>query len=562
MNLKINGKKFEFEEGKTILEACNLLGIKIPTLCYFENFRPESRCRVCMVEVNDKLVPSCSTKIQEDMVINTETEKVKSARRLNLELVMSHTHDLTCKNHELVELCADLNEFRFGSKEKSIDNEDCAIVFDHNKCILCGRCVQVCKEFQTVSVLQFANRSNKSIVTPYFEESLANVECIKCGQCINQCPSNALTEKSYIKEVFEEIKNPKKIVIVQTAPSIRASLGEEFGLPPGILVTEKMVGALKKLGFDKVFDTDLGADFTILEEATEFIERLEKNEKFPQFTSCCPAWVKFCEHWFPDLRSHLSTTNSPINCLGSIIKNYYSRISEIDAKDIINVCIVPCTAKKFEIKRETNKANGLKYVDYSLTTRELAQMMRANNLNLDNVDATNFDSPLGLSSGGGDIFGASGGVMESALRTIYEYKTGKFLENLEFEELRGYKGIKEAKIKLNGKIIWVAVVSGLSNARQLAKQVLEGKSKYHFIEVMGCPGGCVGGGGQPKLQNSEIIKKRQNALYIEDRCKSIRQAHKNPEVIKIYKEFLGKPLSRLAYKYLHTTYQKREVPGK
>lgn len=562
MNLKVNGKKLEVEEGKTILEVCNSLGIEIPTLCYFESFNPESRCRVCMVEANDKLVPSCSTKVQEGMIINTETEKVKRARRLNLELVMNHTHDATCKSHELAKLCADLNEFRFRSKEKAIDNEDCAIVFDHNKCILCGRCITACRDFQTVSVLQFANRSNKSIVTPYFEESLANVECIKCGQCINQCPSNALTEKSYIKEVFAAIKDPKKIVIAQTAPSIRASLGEEFGLPPGILVTEKMVGALKKLGFDKVFDTDLGADFTISEEAAEFVERLEKDEKLPQFTSCCPAWVKFCEHWFPDLIPHLSTTNSPINCLAPIIKNYYPRISKIDPRDIVNVCIVPCTAKKFEIKREPHKANGLRYIDYSLTTREFAQMMRMKNLNLDNVDAINFDSPFGLSSGGGDIFGASGGVMESALRTAYEYKTGKPLEHLEFEELRGYKGIKEAKVKLNGKTIWVAVASGLGNARKLAQQVLEGKSKYHFIEVMSCPGGCVGGGGQPKPQNSEIIKKRQNALYTEDRCKAIRQAHKNPDLIKVYKEFLGKPLSRLAERYLHTTYQKREVPGK
>ena len=560
MKLKLNNKEIEVEKGKTILEICKEQNIDIPTLCYFEYFEPEARCRVCVVDVNGRLMPSCSTKVQEGMVIKTDTKEVKRARQINLELMMSNHPDDISKRHELARLCADIGDFRFRNKEKSKDDKDCSIVLNNDKCILCGRCVQACRDFQTVSVLDFSNRSNRTIITPYFEDSLADVECIKCGQCINQCPSGALTEKSAIKEVFAAINNPNKFVIVQTAPSIRAALGEEFDLPAGTLVTKQMVAAVKKLGFNKVFDTDLGADFTITEEASEFLERLEKNEKLPQFTSCCPAWVKFCEHWFPKLIPNLSTTKSPVNCLAPILKTYYPKIEKINPKKIVNVCIVPCTAKKFEIQREQHKVNGMKAIDYSLTTRELADMMRMKKINLD--DKSDFDRPLGFASGGGDIFGASGGVMESALRTAYEYKTGKNLEKLEFEKLRSFEGIKEAEVELNGKTIKVAVVFGLSNARKVAQEVIDGKSKYHFIEVMACPGGCVGGGGQPKPQDEEIIKKRQQALYTEDRHKAIRKAHKNPDLIKVYEEFLGKPLSRVAERYLHTRYQKREVPGK
>jgi len=557
MKITINSKEIECQSDKTILEVAKENNIEIPTLCYQEGFEARAVCRICMVEIDNKLLPSCSTKVKDGMIINTESKKVLEARKINTELLMSKHKKAyfgESKEHELFKIAKDvgIRQVRFNNNKKVyIVDKGIAIITDNNKCILCGRCVQAC-QMQNVSAIDFAYRSYHTKVTPAYENKLDDSVCVNCGQCLLACPVNAIYEKDDTKDVLKVLKS-KKHVIVQTAPSVRASLGEEFDLPAGTLVTGKMVSSLRKLGFKKVFDTQFGADLTIMEEAAELIERLKENKNLPMITSCCPGWIKYIEHFYPELLNHVSTCKSPHDMFGAIAKSYYKDKYKINKKDLVVVSIMPCTAKKFEIQRKEMK----KEVDYVLTTRELARLIKIKKIKFNNLADGDFDSALGLSSGAGTIFGASGGVMEAALRTAYETVTGKKLEMLEFNQIRGMSDFKEGSIVINGKTINFAVVNGLGNAREVLEQIKNKKCKYDFIEVMACPGGCIAGGGQPIPTNKEIVQKRMQALYLNDKNNTIRRSHENPAIINLYKEFLGRPLSKKSHKLLHTSYIKR-----
>lgn len=552
MKIKVDGKIIELDSKKTLLLGLREKGFEIPSLCYQEGLFPEERCRLCMIEINGKLKTSCSTYPSENMEIKTKTEKVLKARKINTELIFSRNScELEEKEHELCKLVSDLKitKKRFEKKNNYLPELGTAIIRDENKCINCGRCVAVCAEVQATYAINFSKRGHKEHVTPYFEHKLADVACIKCGQCIAACPVGAIKEREHIPEVLKALKDKKKYVVVQTAPSIRVSLGEEFGMPAGSLVTGKMVSALRKCGFDKIFDTDLGADMTIMEESAEFLKRLQNKGPFPMITTCCPSWIKFMEHFHHDLLKNMSSCKSPHEMLGILTKTYFAKKNKIDPKKIIVVSVMPCTAKKFESKRpELNSA-----VDYVLTTREAAKLIKIFKINFNSLKDEEFDSALGISTGAGAMFGASGGVMEAALRTAHELTAGKKLKKLEFEEIRGMKGIKEGTITINNKKIKFAVANGLWNAKKL----LEKRKDYHFIEIMACPGGCVGGGGQPLPSTKEKIQKRMNAIYQQDSKMKLRVSLENPVVQKIYKDFLGKPLSKKAHKLLHTKYVKR-----
>ncbi|HEY8892266.1 MAG TPA: NADH-dependent [FeFe] hydrogenase, group A6 [Clostridium sp.] len=569
VNLIIDGIKVEVPKGTTVLEASKLVGAKIPTLCFLKEINEVASCRMCVVQVGQKLLASCTLPAENGMDIKTNTAEVREARKMVVELLLSnHKRECTTciksENCELQTVAKDLNirDIRYsGEKSKgSLDDSSCSIVRDTEKCILCGRCIATCGKVQTVHAINFSDRGFETKVTTIYERPLKESVCINCGQCILACPVGALHEKDSIKPVWKAIENPDKYVVVQTAPSVRVAIGEEFGLPIGSRVTGKMTSALRKLGFDKVFDTDFAADLTIMEEGTELLNRLGTGENLPLMTSCCSGWVKFVEHNFPDMIANLSTCKSPSEMEGALIKSYFAEKIGVEAKNIVVVSIMPCVAKKFEGQRDELSNDGMMDVDYVLTTRELAQMIKEAGIDFVNLKDEEFDDPFGESTGASVIFGATGGVTEAALRTVFELLAGKELEEIEFSVVRGLTGIKEVTIELpNGRSITAAVAHGLSNARKLMELVRSGEKHYDFIEAMACPGGCVNGGGQP-IVNPQIKEKinvkeeRAKAIYDEDKALPIRKSHKNPHITKIYKGFLGEPNGHLSHKLLHTEY--------
>ncbi len=573
VNIKIDGIPYQVEEGITILEAAKAAYVDIPTLCFLKDMNEIGACRMCVVEVKGarSLVASCVYPVSEGMEVVTNSQKIQKSRKMTLEMLLS-VHDRKClscsrsNNCELQTLCNEMgieDENRWeGSKpagEK--DNTTVYLERDNSKCILCRRCVAACKN-QHVAVIGTNNRGFDTAISCAFDESLGNSPCVACGQCINVCPTGALREKSYVNDVFDAIADESKIVIVHTAPSVRAALGEEFGFPIGTNVEGKMAAALKKLGFSKVFDTDFGADMTIMEEANEFLDRVKNGGTLPIITSCSPGWVKFCEHYFPDLTDHLSSCKSPQQMTGALIKTWYAEKEGLNPNDIVTVSVMPCVAKKFEVGRDDQDAAGMKDMDYSITTRELAQMIKRSKINFADLPEEKFDPAMGESTGAAIIFGATGGVMEAALRTASDWLTGEDGENFEFKEVRGTQGFKEAVYNVAGIDVKVAVVSGLNNANELMKKVRAGEADYHIVEVMCCPGGCVNGGGQPIVPSAvrnftDIKTLRAAALYSQDEAMTIRKSHLNPTVIKCYDEYLGKPGSHKAHKILHTSYVKR-----
>ncbi|HOM62734.1 MAG TPA: NADH-dependent [FeFe] hydrogenase, group A6 [Dysgonamonadaceae bacterium] len=576
IKLTIDNKKIEVAEGTTILKAARQFGIDIPTLCHFElgDMGIENKpggCRICVVEIEGRrnLAPSCITEVQEGMVVNTHNIRVINARRTVLELIISdHPFDcLVCAKSgqcELQHLATQLGIREIPYKgEQSTYRKDTSpsIIRDIDKCILCRRCEMMCNQVQTVGALSAINRGFMSVVAPAFEMNLEDSPCTYCGQCVSVCPTGALTEVDHTNEIIRALSDPSKTVIVQTAPAVRAALGEEFGMEPGTLVTGKLVAALRRLGFDYVFDTDFGADLTIMEEGTEFLNRIKRHMagdtsvRLPILTSCCPGWVNFFEHNFPDLLDVPSTAKSPQQMFGAIAKTYFADKIGVNRNDLVVVSIMPCLAKKYECQRNEFKVNGNPDVDYSISTRELAAFIKLANIDFLDLPDEDFDDPLGESSGAGVIFGNTGGVIEAACRTAYELYTGKKLEKIEFEELRGLEGIRSATIDFDGLTLNIGIANGLGNARKLLDEVRAGTSNYHAIEIMACPGGCIGGGGQPYHHgNSEILRRRAAAIYTEDERKTIRKSHENPSIIRLYSEFLGEPGSKKSHCLLHTHY--------
>ncbi len=576
INLTIDNKPVVVKSGATILEAASGIGVHIPTLCHMklDDMNIENKpggCRICVVEVKGRrnLAPACCTEVTEGMVVDTHSIRAINARRTVMELILSdHPADcLICSksgNCELQDMAHQLGirEIHYqGEKSHYREDSSPAIIREVDKCIMCRRCEMMCNEVQTVGVLSAINRGFNSVVSPAFEMNLDHSVCTYCGQCVAVCPTGALTEVNETGKVIRALSDPSKTVIVQTAPAVRAALGEEFGMEPGTLVTGKMAAALKRLGFDYVFDTDFAADLTIMEEGTELLGRLskylagDKNVKLPILTSCCPAWVKFFEHQFPEMKDIPSSARSPQQMFGSIAKTYFVEKLGIKREDLVVVSIMPCVAKKYERGRDEFKSNGNPDVDYALTTRELAALINISNIDFRLLPNEDFDSPLGESTGAAVIFGATGGVIEAAVRTAYEIYTKKELPRIDFEELRGMEGIRKATIDFDGLPLKIGIAHGLGNARKLLEGIQAGNSEFHAIEIMSCPGGCIGGGGQPYHHgNVEILKKRQAAIYQEDKNKTIRKSHKNPYIIKLYEEFLGAPMSQKAHHLLHTEY--------
>ena len=568
INLTIDGQKVTVPEGTTILNAAKQVGIDIPTLCFLKDINEVGDCRMCIVEVEGRrgFATSCIQTVEEGMVVHTHTPNVLEARHVILDLIISnHAKDcLTCTrsgNCELQALATKFNvlnvEFPGEMTKHKIDDLSPSIVRDFNKCILCRRCVAACKNVQQIGAIDCINRGFESCISTFGDNSLNDVNCTFCGQCIEACPTGALHEKETINDVWVKLKDPDAYVIVQTAPAVRVALGEEFGMPIGTNVKGKMVTALKRLGFDKVFDTNTGADFTIMEEATEFIERFKENDNLPMITSCSPGWVKFIEMNYPELLPHLSSCKSPHQMFGAICKTYFAEKQKIDPKKIYMVSVMPCIAKKFESKRPEMENDGLRDVDNVITTRELARMIKQANIEFEKLEDSQFDDPMGEATGAGAIFGTTGGVMEAALRTAQDILSGKDLEKIDFKQVRNGKGIKRATVNIAGKDLNIVVASGLANARKILEEIKEGKADYQFVEIMACPGGCIMGGGQPikssKIRSEVDVRKlRANALYTIDEKSVIRKSHENPTLQKIYKEYLGKPGGHLAHKLLHS----------
>ncbi|MBF0361252.1 MAG: iron hydrogenase small subunit [Oligoflexia bacterium] len=588
LNLTINDQKVEVEEGQTILDVAKKYKIHIPTLCHLEGKRPMGACRVCLVDVKGYKDPvtACSTPVEQNMVIDTKSSSIRKHRKAVIELLLSEHNGecLTCSRKDNCEIKALAEEygitdikFRGEKKEGVVDDSTHALSRDSAKCVHCRRCVEVCSTVQGVAALAPQFRGFKTQIAPAFACNMDEVTCVQCGQCAAICPVGAISEKSEIESVFSALEDPKKFVVVQTAPAIRAALGEEFGNAPGTLVTGKMVSALRALGFDAVFDTNFTADLTIMEEGTELLTRLKQSLvdnksdiALPMFTSCSPGWIMYMEHFYPSFLKNLSTCKSPQQMFGALAKTYYAKKINVDPKDMVVVSVMPCTAKKFEARREEMNSSGYQDVDYVLTTRELARMIKQSSIDFNSLIDSQMNSPLGLSTGAADIFGNTGGVMEAAIRTAYEIVTGNELptKNLHLTEVAGLKGIKEAALTLTGcKGDWkflegatlkVAVAHGLENAKELLENIRKGDLSYHFIEVMTCPGGCIGGGGQPRFTDNKVREKRIKALYKEDEGKAYRKSHNNPDVQKLYTEFLGKPLGHLSHKLLHTHYITKE----
>ena len=576
VNLKVNGVAVTVPEGTRILDAAIKAGFKIPTLCYMKDLCNESSCRVCVVEIknNRKLMTACSTVVAEGMEVFTNTPKVRASRKITLELMLSNHHKecLSCVrsgNCELqtlsTEYGCDATKYSGAMNDYDVDDVTPYLVRDNNKCILCRRCVAVCNKVQTVGVIDAGNRGFATRIASPFDKSLGEVPCVACGQCINVCPTGALREKESLSDVEKLLADPAKTVIVGTAPAVRAALGEEFGYPIGTDTEGKMVAALKAMGFDKVFDVNMAADMTIMEEGTEFLERLnDPDATLPMITSCSPGWIRFIEYNYPDQLKNLSSCKSPQQMFGSIMKTYYAKKLGVDPKDLAVVTVMPCIAKKFELTRDDQSAAGVPDIDVSITTRELARLIKKFGIDFKSLDAkTEFDDPIGKGSTAGLIFGATGGVMEAALRTVAETVMGEKLDNVDFKAVRGTKGIKEASVTLNGKRIDIAVASGLGNARKIMDDIKAGKSKYHFIEIMACPGGCVNGGGQPIVDSAtrnlvDVQKTRAKVLYKKDGKSELRKSHENPVVKALYEEFFGKPGSHVSHEVLHTSYVKRD----
>jgi NADP-reducing hydrogenase subunit HndD len=590
INLNINDQRVSVQPGTTVLEAARKLNINIPTLCNHPDLCVAGNCRVCVVEQTGArtLIAACAMPVSEGMDIHTNTLKVRNARKHIVELLLSeHRSDCTkCYKNQKCELQALANEFAFGDTifldivedhHYNIDRSSPSFIKDDSKCIRCQRCVRTCAQLQYISAIAVSNKGAHMKVSSFHDRPMSHVVCTNCGQCVNRCPTGALVEKTYIDQVWDAIYDPDKHVVVQTAPAVRVALGEDLGYDPGERVTGKMVTALKQLGFDSILDTDFTADLTIMEEGTELLTRLkkvlvdsDKKTALPMFTSCSPGWIKFIEHKYPEFLSNLSTCKSPQQMFGALAKTYYAQKRKIDPAKIVSVSVMPCTAKKYEADRPEMRASGYKDIDYVLTTRELAVMIKQAGIDFRNLEASNYDSLMGDSTGAAVIFGATGGVMEAALRTAYEIVTGREVpfKNLNITPVRGMDGVKEATVKiegctedwkfLEGAELKVAIAHGLVNANKIMKAVRAGKSPYHFVEIMACPGGCIGGGGQPIPTSMEIRKNRMKAIYSEDEHMVLRKSHENPDVIAIYKEFLGKPNSHVSHELLHTHYTERD----
>ena len=567
INLTIDGEKIEVPEGTTILQAASLLNVHIPTLCYHEDQAVKAVCRICVVEVEgQRLLPAaCSTPVSEGMVVKTASPKVIEARKNIMELILArHPQDcLNCSKNgscELQKIARDLNMTRPNRYEQDIrsarfDDSSPSIVRDMSKCILCNRCVEVCSGKQGVMVMAKENRGFDTVIVPPYGKKLVDTSCVNCGQCVQVCPVGAISINDDTEKVYSQIEAGKTMV-VQIAPSVRITLAESLGYAPGTVTTGKIVHALHKIGFKWVFDSDFSADLTIMEEGTEFLNRLNNGGTLPLITSCCPAWVKYCETYAYDELEHLSSAKSPQQMFGAVIKTYFAKKENIDPADICSVSVMPCTAKKFECKRPEFNDSGYQDVDISITVVELAKMIRTAGIDFDDLDDHPFDSPFGLGSGAGQIFGSTGGVMEAALRTVSEVVTGKPLQKLEFEAVRGLDSVREAELTLNGQTLKVAIVHGLSNVKPLLEQIQEGTSPYHFIEVMACEGGCIGGGGnEPKTMKK--VRERQRAIYEEDKKLPLRKSHENPYVKALYEDYLKEPLSAEAHRLLHTKYYSR-----
>lgn len=575
ITIKINGIDVSAPAGSTILEAARLAHIEIPTLCFLKEINEIAACRICTVDIGGgKLAASCVYPINAGMEIWTNTPNVRDYRKKTLQLILSN-HDRSCLSCvrsgdcELQTLCKELgvdseNLYDGDKTPSTLDESATHMVRDNSKCILCRRCSSICEKVQGIGVIGPNQRGFATFIGSPFEMGLGETSCVSCGQCIAVCPTGALYEKSSIQEVAAAIADSGKHVLVQTAPAVRAALGEEFGFPIGTNVEGKMVAALRRLGFDNVFDTNFGADLTILEEAHEFIHRVQHGGVLPMITSCSPGWIKYCEHYFPEMTENLSSCKSPQQMFGAIAKSYYAEKMGLNPEDIVSVSVMPCTAKKFEIGRDNQAANGSPDVDYTITTRELARMIKQAGLRFENLPDESFDIPLGIGTGAGVIFGATGGVMEAALRTAVETLTGEELQKLEFNDVRGMEGIKEASYEIGDLKVNVAVASGLINARDLLNRVKSGEADYHFIEIMGCLGGCIGGGGQPQqpgyVRNTTDIRGlRAKVLYDSDAGNKIRKSHENPAIKELYSTYLGEPGSEKAHHLLHTTYVKRKI---
>ena len=576
VTLKINGMTVTAPRDATILEAAHQVHIEIPTLCFLKDINEIGACRICMVEVKGarSLVAACKYPVNQGMEVWTNTPKVLDSRRRTLQLLLSN-HNRKCLSCvrsgdcELQRLCRELHvtdeEYYQGEKTPSkIDDSAAHMIRDNSKCILCRRCVAVCEKVQGIGVIGANERGFKTYIGSPYDMGLGETSCVSCGQCIAVCPTGALQEKDYTEQVMAAIADPEKFVVVQTAPSVRAALGEEFGYPMGTDVEGKMAAALRRLGFDRVFDTDFGADLTIMEEAHEFLDRVKNGGVLPMITSCSPGWVKYCEHYYPDLLPHLSSCKSPQQMFGAITKTYLAEKLGIAPEKMVCVSVMPCTAKKFEIGRPDQNAAGVADIDIAITTRELARLIKRCGLDFVNLPEETFDDPLGESTGAGVIFGATGGVMEAALRTAVEELTGEALASLDFQEVRGTEGIKEASYQAAGLDVKVAVASGLANARELLEKIRKGEADYQFIEIMACPGGCVNGGGQPQVPANirnftDIRKLRAGVLYRNDASKAIRKSHENPSIRQLYREYLGEPGSHKAHEILHTTYVERAI---